>query len=103
MTPAPAPPHTRAELDQRARDTALPGWLRVALWAYAHHDQHGHAAAWPGQLRRELGFTHRRDVSRALQLARERGLIDPTSSAACVVLPGRALAPCESPHREATR
>ncbi|GEP40604.1 hypothetical protein NPS01_42670 [Nocardioides psychrotolerans] len=79
----------------------LPAWARVWLWALANANEHGHARAWPGELRRVL-HANASDVSRAIRLARERDLLDPTSSAYCLVLPGRAIAPCEATHREAS-
>lgn len=85
---------------RQAANHLLPGWLRIALWGWAHADPNGHARAYPGELRQALDVSSAREVSRALHLARGRGLIDPTSTAGCIVLPGHAIAPCEANHRE---
>lgn len=87
-------------IEHQASNHNLPGWLRVYFWCLAHADRHGHARAFPGQLRSELTFSSARDVSRALSQARERRLLDPCSTAACLVVPGNAIAPCEADHRE---
>lgn len=89
---------TIAFLERQAHNHRLPGWLRVTYYAQAHADQYGHTRTYPGDLRKLLD-TNPREVSRAIRLARHRGLIDPCSNAACLVLPGHALAPCEAPHR----
>ena len=87
------------DLEQQARNRLLPGWLRVAYWAQAHADEHGHARAYAGDLRRLLGVsTH--EVSRAIRLAKDRQLLDACSHAGCLVLPGHAHDPCEADHRE---
>lgn len=88
-----------SELERQARNHQLPGWARVAYWAQARANEHGHAPAYAGQLRRDLGIDNARDVSRAIRNAKSRRLIDPCSTAACIVLPGHALAPCEAQHR----
>lgn len=87
-------------LRHQATSPRLPGWLRIALWCWSHANHRGHARAWPSQLREELMFTSSQDVSRAIDLARQRGLVDPTSTARCVVLPGQGHHACESSHRE---
>lgn len=90
--------------DAARRQTAnaqLPAWARVWAWCLANRDEHGHARAYPGQLRKELDLANPREVSRAVRLARERRVIDPCSTASCLVLPGHALAPCDATHREA--
>lgn len=96
-----AAPVTNTVVRRQLNNHRLPPWLRIWCWALDHANGHGHARAYPGQLRTDLGLS-KRDVSRALDQARGRGLIDPTSTAWCVVLPGAALAPCEGNHREAT-
>ena len=77
----------------------LSAWIRVWVWCLANHNQHGHAPAYLGQLRRELDLPAD-EVSRAIRLARQHRVIDPCSTAACLVLPGHAIAPCDSTHRE---
>jgi hypothetical protein len=87
------------QAEHQARNHRLPGWLRVWCWAVAHVDDHGHARALAGQLRRDLALDNSRDVSRAIHYAKRRQLIDPASTAACIVLPGHALGPCDATHR----
>lgn len=90
---------TPATLTDMAPDPGLEGWARVAFWCWGHADNHGHARAYPNQLRTELHFATARDVSRAIHGARVRRLIDQVSTAACLVRPGCAVAPCEASHR----
>lgn len=78
-----------------------PPWLRVALWCWAHANQHGHTPTYPGQLRRALQIATPPELSRAVRIARERHLIDACSTSSCLVMPGHALAPCEANHRAA--
>lgn len=95
------PPAATSTVVRQVTNHRLPAWLRLALWGWAHADPAtGHARAYPGQLRQALGpTTTAREVSRALHLARQRGLIDRCSTASCVVLPGHALDPCDAHHR----
>lgn len=74
---------------------------RLMLWAWGNLGANGHARARPGQLRLELGFSSKAEVSRCIDKARAHGLLDQCSSAACLVLPGHALAPCDAIHRGA--
>lgn len=92
-------PERGGELERQTHNHRLPAWHRVWIWCLTHADQHGHAPAYAGQLRRDLGIDNARDVSRAIRLAKDRHLIDPCSTASCLVLPGRRLAPCEAHHR----
>lgn len=92
-------PPAANELERQTHNHRLPIWARLWLWAIANADHHGHARAYPGQLRRALGDTSAREVSRAIRLAKDRRLIDPCSTASCVVMPGHRLAPCEAQHR----
>lgn len=91
---------TRALADQ-ARNPRLALWQRIAYWAQAHADHHGHARAYPGELRRLLG-TDAHEVSRAIRVAKQRRLLDDTSHAGCLVLPGHGHHPCDAHHREAS-
>lgn len=91
---------TAHELQRQARNHRLAMWQRIAYWAQAHADHHGHARAYPGDLRRLLGV-NAHEVSRAIRLAKDRGLLDDTSNAGCLVLPGHAHHPCDAHHREA--
>ncbi|GAA0978247.1 hypothetical protein ENKNEFLB_02823 [Nocardioides aquaticus] len=86
-------------LDQQVSNHYLPAWARVWVWALANADRHGHARAYPGQLRDVLDTRDSRQVSRAIKLARERRVIDGCSSAGCLVLPGHAGHPCPAIHR----
>lgn len=94
-TPAP-------HLDRQTSNHRLPAWARIWVWALANANGYGHARAYAGELRRYLDDASAREVSRAIRLARERGVIDQCSNASCVVLPGHALAPCEAAHRGET-
>ncbi|MDI6908645.1 hypothetical protein [Nocardioides sp.] len=87
-------------LEQQVANNQLAAWVRIWVWCQANADDHGHARAYTGELRRLLD-TNAREVSRAIRLARERGVIDPCSTAACLVLPGHAIAPCDAHHRGA--
>jgi len=78
----------------------LPAWARVWVWCLAHVDRQGHARLYPGQLGQALGGASTSTVSKAIAQARDRGVLDPCSTASCLVLPGQALAPCEAQHRE---
>lgn len=90
---------TAPVLHQQVSNHHLPAWCRLTFWCLAHADQHGHARAYPGQLRQALDTTSAREVSRAIRLARERGAIDQCSNAGCLVLPGHGGAPCPALHR----
>lgn len=91
MTPAPV-------LHGQVTNHLLPVWARVWAWCLANADQHGHARAYPGELRDALDCGSR-EVSRAIRLARERKVIDGCSNAGCLVLPGHGKAPCPAIHR----
>lgn len=86
-------------LNRQAANHRLPAWARVWAWCLAHADQHGHARAYPGQLRQELGDLTATDVSRAIAQARSRRVIDRCSNAGCLVLPGHRDKPCSAIHR----
>lgn len=86
-------------LSQQVSNNHLPGWARVWVWCLANANGYGHAPAYPGQLRHDLNTTSAREISRAIRLARERGLIDQCSNASCLVLPGHGKAPCHAIHR----
>lgn len=85
-------------LDHQATNYRLPAWARVWAWCLSNANQHGHARAYPGQLREVLDCDSR-DVSRAIRLARERRVIDHCSNAGCLVLPGHRDHPCPAIHR----
>lgn len=92
---------TTRPAERQVTNHQLPGWARIWAWCLAYANEWGHARAYPGQLRQALDGASAREVSRAIRLARERGVIDPCSTAACLVLPGHALSPCEASHRRA--
>lgn len=88
----------RTTMDQLARDDRLDHWHRLGClaWVFAAND--GHARLATGQAARELGLTVRQ-ISDALDIARRRGWLDPTSTARCLVLPGCGGHSCEERHR----
>lgn len=90
---------TRPDLERQARNHRLAMWQRLGYWCQANAGDHGHAPAYAGQLRTLLG-TGPGEVSRAIRLAKDRGLLDDTSHAGCLVLPGHAHHPCDAHHRE---
>lgn len=99
MTSAPT---QSSAVDDQVANHQLPGWARVWAWCLANANEYGHARAYPSQLRQALDLDHAREVSRAIRLARERGVIDQCSTASCLVLSGHSLAPCEANHRQTT-
>ena len=99
MTTTPVRTDPAAFLRRQVDNHHLAGWLRVALWCWSRSDDRGHARAYPGQLQAELGFSSNREVSRALRLARERGLIDQASTSDCVVVAGHGHHHCDGRHR----
>lgn len=90
---------SRPTLDHHATNDHLATWIRVWIWCWSNSNPRGHAPAYPGQIRADLGITAP-ELSRAIRLAREHHVIDPCSTAGCLVLPGHALAPCDATHRE---
>lgn len=92
---------TKELLRAQCRNPKLYGEIRVTLWCWGHVNQYGHAPANPGQLLTELGFSRTSEVSRVIDKARRHGLLDECSTAACLVLPGHSVAPCEANHRSA--
>lgn len=101
ITDAATAPHTAVA--HQTRNHRIPAWARVWAWAVANADPiTGHAPCYPGELRRALGDTTAREISRAIRLAKDRRLLDPCSTAGCLVLPGHALAPCPAQHRGGT-
>lgn len=88
----------RAQMRVQAENADLDHWHRLGCLAWVHADQHGHARMATGQVARELGLTVKQ-ISAALETARNRGWVDPSSTARCLVLPGCASNPCEENHR----
>lgn len=93
-----APISVRGSFTGYATNGDLPGWVRVGCAAWALAGANGHAPLAEGQLRTLLGATAPA-TSKALATARERGWVDATSSARCLVLPGYGGADCVSVHR----
>lgn len=85
-------------LSHQVTNHHLPAWARIWVWAMANANEHGHARAYPGELRAVLDADST-EVSRAIRYARKRRLLDQSSNAGCLVLPGCALAPCPAIHR----
>lgn len=83
---------------ERAGDPRLPHWFRVAALAYGSHMNNGHAPFKPGQVALVLGtitetgeFIPYRNVSRAIALAIEYGLLAPGSYHRCLIVPSHAV------------
>jgi hypothetical protein len=74
-----------------------PLWIRVYVYALAHHDQ-GHARLSAGELQRELGPTTPGSISRAIATAVTGGWLAPISSARCLVIPGAERHACPAIH-----
>lgn len=85
--------------DPTSPGVVLPVWSRIGYLAVARADHHGHARLGTGQLAALLHTSPQR-ASDALVVARGRGVIDHTSHAGCLVLPGCGLNPCEERHRD---
>lgn len=77
----------------------LAAWHRLWVWCMANANANGHARAYPGELRDFLRTDDSREVSRAIRLAREHGVIDNCSNAGCLVLPGHSGTYCPAIHR----
>lgn len=86
-------------LEAQVRNTHLPAWARVWMWCLTNRNEHGHARAYPGELRLALDLGNAREVSRAIRLAREHHVIAECSTAQCLVLPGHTYRPCDARHR----
>ena len=92
------PVSVRATMSDLSRGYGLPSWVRLGCLAWSLAGPDGHAPLQPGQLARALGLSPSA-TSNALTAARERGFIDESSTARCVVLPGFGDNPCEAVHR----
>lgn len=86
-------------LDRQVTNHYIPEWARIWAWCLANADQHGHARAYPGELRKALCTDDARVVSRAIRQARKRRVLDECSNAGCLVLPGHRYNPCQAHHR----
>jgi hypothetical protein len=93
--------HAQIEWDNRAADTTLPLWLRVACLAYGRHEANGHAVFGRGQLSLILGSpqtttgpfkpVHRTGIRDAIRLAVRRGWLAEGSGSECLVVPPHAI------------
>lgn len=86
--------------EERAGDTRLPSWLRVASLAFGMHRANGHANFSPGQISLILGSVDRDGVpcpldkgstQRAIRKAVEYGWLSPESGSRCLVVPGQKV------------
>ena len=94
------PINARKEMAAQVGNPAAPAWFRLWAWTWVHTDTYGHAKATAGELRTAMGLAQPQSLTRALEQARARGLLDAISTARCLVLPGHALAPCPATHRD---
>lgn len=76
-----------------------PDWFRVWALAVARSVANGHAVFPPGEIAKSLGAPGidggwlpkaPTGVSQAIRLAKQKGLLDPSSNARCLVLPSHA-------------
>jgi MarR family len=82
--------HYQSAWRERAGDTRLDLWLRVAALAFAHHKRNGHANFESGEIAKILGVSAQ-SVSRAIKKAKELGFIAGESNARCLVVPPWAV------------
>ena len=75
--------HYQAGWRERADDTSLPLWLRVAALAYGRHGRNGHANFGPGEIAAILGTNGTR-VSDAIKLAIQHKFLHESSKARCL-------------------
>ncbi len=109
--------HSRGAYVEDAGNPTYPNAIRVAFLAYGHHRANGHARFKSREIANVLGSfdeigtfvpASKYAVQRAINTAIEWGLLDPTSKALCLVVPGHRIrghlgdidAPCD---RHATR
>jgi hypothetical protein len=101
--------HFQSPMFERAQDSDLPLWQRVAFLAWAKCRPNGHATFRRGELARFFA-QDRANLQRAIREAVTRGWIDPQSCAECLVpnphevqggWGGDAEAPCAVHERKA--
>ncbi len=90
--------HEQWGWSERAANSHLPYWLRVAALCYGHHRANGHAVFGPGDIRAALariapgtGEVTRPDpslVTRAIRTAVGHGWLAKGSNARCLIAPG---------------
>ena len=94
--------HYQAEWENRAADTSLSLWLRVACLAYGRHEANGHANFRRGQLSWILGTPptaesptfkrrDRTEVRDAIALAVRHKWLGEGSCSECLVVPAHAV------------
>jgi len=99
--------HYQDAWEARSGDPKLPGWLRVASYAYAKHGANGHAPLTrasrhgPGTLQIALATIHpetremllppRQRVHEWVRQAVEFGWLDGQSSTVCLIVPAQAV------------
>lgn len=92
--------HRQGVWTERSRNTALPGWLRVAALAYGRHKRNGHAQFAEGELANLLAKPNRdgmikapsaQNVSNMIAAAKLHGFIAAESNARCLVVPRHAV------------
>lgn len=86
----PASFHYHSVWQERARDTDLALWLRVAALAFANHKRNGHATFASGEVVKMLGKP-KSDVYHAIKKAIAKGWISRESKAQCLVVPPHAV------------
>ena len=84
--------HFQAAWHDHGSNTALPRWLRVVAFAYAHHDDGGHARFKRSELARALAEEDgepliRQRVSDAVAQAVDYGFLGPESMPMCLIVP----------------
>jgi len=94
--------HYQCVWHERAGDSRLSAWLRVAALGYGSHAANGHANFKPGQIALVLGAVSAQtgeirpmdkgSVQRAIRTAVEYGWLTDASGARCLVVPGHAVA-----------
>jgi hypothetical protein len=93
--------HYQIEWENRAADTRLPLWLRIACLAYGRHEANGHANFTRGQLSWILGTPPHGDqpfkrvdkytVRDTIKLAVRHGWLAEGSCAECLIVPAHAI------------
>ena len=87
--------HFQSVWAERAANRLYPLWQRVAFLAYARHKANGHSTFQRGELSRLLGDGLKRvdtnNLQRAIRTAVNKGWLDRSSGAECLVVPRHAI------------
>lgn len=83
----------------QSANLCLPLWLRIAYYAQERTGADGHHILRVGELRELDPAAPASSISRALAQAVHRELLDPISSARCLVLLGAGRRACPALHR----